>query len=76
MATIQISNELLAKLKQRKNNNTDSYEEIIWDLLEDCMELSKETKKHIRQSGKELWRGKTISLSEVKRKLGLQVYKR
>ena len=49
----------------------ESYEEIIWDLLEDTMELSEETKRHIEQSRKEIKEGKTVTLAEVKKKLGL-----
>ena len=69
--TIQISDNLLKELKQRKIYDKESYEELIWDLLEDNMELSEETKKHIEQSRKEIEQGKTTSLSEVKKKLGL-----
>lgn len=70
--TIQVSSKLLEKLKGRKMYDKESYEELIWDLLEDSMELSQETKEHIRQAEKEVREGKTIALSEVKRKLGLQ----
>lgn len=35
------------------------------------MELSEETKKHIKQSRKEIAEGKTVTLAEVKKKLGL-----
>ena len=43
--TISVSQELLSKLKERKMYDKESYEEVIWDALEDSMELSKETKK-------------------------------
>ena len=69
--TIQVSKKLIEVLKSKKMHAKESYEEIIWDLLEDRMELSEETKKHIRQSEKEIREGKTIPLAEVKRKLGL-----
>ena len=69
--TIQISERLLKELKQKKIYEKESYEEIIWNLLEDSMELSEETKKHIEQSRKEIEQGKTTSLAEVKKKLGL-----
>ena len=69
--TNQISERLLKELKQKKIYEKESYEEIIWDLLEDSMELSEETKKHIEQSRKEIEQGKTTSLAEVKKKLGL-----
>jgi len=69
--TIQISTNLLEKLKDRKMYNKESYEDIIWDLLEDSMELSEETKKHIKQAEKEIKEGKTVPFEEVKKKLGL-----
>jgi hypothetical protein len=69
--TIQISNNLLEALKSRKMYDDESYETVIWDLMEDTMELSEETKRHIEQSRKELAAGKTLPLSQVKKNLGL-----
>ena len=69
--TIQVSKDLLGKLKDRKVYDKESYEEVIWDLLEDTRELSEETKRHIKQSEKEIKEGKTVSLTSVKKKLGL-----
>ncbi|MBA7698640.1 hypothetical protein ES703_107320 [subsurface metagenome] len=68
---MQISKELLEKLKLMKMYNKESYENVIWDLLEDRMEFSEETKKNIAQSEKEIREGKTVSFEEVKRKLGM-----
>ena len=70
--TIQVSAGLLNKLKQRKLYDKESYEELIWDLLEDTMELSEQTKKEIEQSRKEAKEGKTFSLEEVKRQAGIR----
>ena len=69
--TIQVSKKLIDVLRSKKMHAKESYEEIIWDLLEDHMELSEETKKHIRQSEKDVREGKTVPIAEVKRKLGL-----
>jgi len=69
--TIQISNELLDALKNRKMYDKESYEALIWDLLEDTMELSEETKRHIELSRKEIAAGKTVPLSKIKKNLGL-----
>ncbi len=66
--TIQVSHELLKKLAMMKMHEKESYENIIWDLLEDRMELSEETKKNIAKSGQEIKEGKTISLEEIKKK--------
>jgi len=72
VTTIQVSNELMDKLKQKKLYDKESYEDIIWDLLEDSMELSEETKKHIKESEQDIKAGKTSSLAEVKKKMGLE----
>jgi len=69
--TIQISKELRKKLQDRKFSSKESYEEIIWDLLEDSMELSEETKRDIAEARKEFKDGKTKPLSQVKKELGL-----
>jgi len=70
-STIQVSNELMVKLRNRKMYDKESYEDIIWDLLEDSMELSEETKKHIAIAEKDIKEGKTVSLSTIKKNLGL-----
>ncbi len=69
--TIQISSELLKRLQMMKIHAKESYEDLIWDLIEDRMEFSEETKKNIKQSEKEFREGKTISLEELKKKRGL-----
>lgn len=72
VTTIQVSEKLVDELKNRKFYDRESYEEVIWDLLEDSMELSDETKKHIEQSRKDIGEGKTVTLEEVKKKLGIR----
>lgn len=67
--TIQISDELLNRLRMMKMNDKESYENIIWDMIEDSMELSEEAKKNIAISEKQIEEGKTTSLEEIKRKL-------
>jgi len=69
VTSIQISEELLEHLKKMKIHEKESYEDIILDLIEDRLELSKETKKEIEESRKEVKEGKTVSLEEIKRKL-------
>ena len=67
--TIQISTELKETLNSRKMFDNERYEDIIWDLLEDTMELSEETKKNIKQSEREISEGKVHSLEEVEKEL-------
>lgn len=69
--TIQVSEELVEKLRKRKMYDKESYEDIIWDLLEDSMELSEETKRHIKESEEDIKKGRVVSLFDVKKKLGL-----
>ena len=67
--TIQVSRELLEKLAIMKMHSKESYENIIWDLIEDRMEFSEETKKNIERSKEEIKEGKTISLEAIKEKM-------
>lgn len=67
--TIQVSKSLLGKLKVMKIFDNESYEDIIWDLIEDRLELSEEAKGNIAKSEKEISEGKVISLEEIKKKL-------
>lgn len=69
--TIQISKELQEALKKKKISESESYEELIWDLLEDTMELSEETKKSIEQAEKDFRKGRFRSWEQVKKEAGL-----
>ncbi len=69
--TIQVSKNLINILKAMKMHQKESYEEIIWDLVEDRAEFSEETKKNITQSEQEIKEGKTTSIEEIKKQMGL-----
>ena len=69
--TIQISRDLLDELKKRKINNRESYENVIWDLLEDTMELSDQTKKDIEEAREQIAQGDYVTLEELKEELNL-----
>ncbi|MBN2067696.1 MAG: hypothetical protein JW744_04470 [Candidatus Diapherotrites archaeon] len=69
--TIQISKELRQELQGRKFQAKESYESVIWDLIEDTMELSEETKRELAEARKEIKSGKAKSLAQVKKELGL-----
>lgn len=70
--TIQISKDLQGELNKRRLFDRETYEEVIWDLIEDTMELSEETKRNIAQAEKEIREGKTITLEELKKKHGFR----
>ena len=69
--TIQVSEDLVLTLKKRKQYDKESYEEVIWNLVEDTMELSEETKKEIEQARLDIRAGKFYTHRQVKKRLGL-----
>jgi hypothetical protein len=69
--SIQISDELKKILAKRKLSERETYENIIWNLLEDNMGLNEETKKELGQSRKEVREGKFITLSQLKKELNI-----
>ncbi len=68
--TIQISNELIEKLRNMKVHEKESYESIIWDLIEDRLEFSLTTKENISKSLKDIAENKIITLEQMKHKRG------
>lgn len=70
--TIQVTRELTNALRFKKMYDKESYEDIIWDLIEDSKEVNEETKKEIAQGLVEIRAGKTISLEQLKKKYSLR----
>ena len=69
--TIQISKALQKELLKRKFFNKETYEEVIWDMIEDTKELSDQTKKELAQARAEIKAGKVHTLAKVKKELGI-----
>jgi hypothetical protein len=69
VTSIQVSKSLLEELKVRKMYDKESYEDIIWDLLEDSLELSEETKKNILQAEADFKAGRYHTLEQVEKDL-------
>ncbi len=69
--TIQITEELQQELLKKKLYQKETYEEVIWNMIEDTEELSKEAKNEILEAREEIRKGKVHTLSEVKKELGL-----
>ena len=67
--TIQISQGLQKELMERKISDSETYEEVIWDLIEDIMEISEETRKEIDEARREIKEGKFYTLEQVKKEL-------
>ena len=70
VTTIQVSGNLLGHLQKMKLYPKESYEDLIWDLIEDRMELSEETKKNIAESEADIKAGRFVTLEQLKKNLG------
>ena len=71
--TIQISEKLQTELNKRKMFDRETYEEIIWDILEDTMELSEETKRNIKEAEADIKAGRIHKWEDVKKELKMNV---
>ena len=72
VTTIQISEKLKKELARKKFSDRETYESIIWDLLEDTIELNEMTKKELEESRKEIKAGKVSTLSQIKKELNIE----
>lgn len=73
VTTIQISEDLLKRLQVMKLNSKESYEDTIWDIIEDRMELSEETKKNIAEAEADVKAGRVHKWSDVVKELKINV---
>jgi len=69
VTTIQVSEKLKKELSKKKLSNRETYENIIWNLLEDTIELNEKTKKELEESREEIRAGKVHTLGQIKKEL-------
>ena len=69
--SIQISKRLQKELLKRKFFDKETYEEVIWDMIEDNKELNAQTKKELAVARAEVKEGKVHTLAKIKKELGL-----
>jgi len=69
MTTIKISDKLQKELAKRKLYAKETYEEVIWGLIEDSLELSEETLRDILKGREDVLAGRTHTLAQVKKEL-------
>ena len=62
--TIQVSGKLQDELSMRKLFDRETYEEVIWNIMEDTMVLNDQTKKELEEARREIKHGKYKPLSE------------
>ena len=72
VTTIQISEKLKKELIRKKLSSRETYENIIWDLLEDTIELNEMTKKELEESRNEIKAGKVSTLGQIKKELNIK----
>ena len=63
---ISISDDLHNELIKRKMFESETYEEVIWDLVECTKELNAQTKKDIAKARAEIKAGKFHKFAQVK----------
>lgn len=70
--TIQISQDLAQELNKKKLFTRETYEEVIWNIIEDTKELSEQTKKDIAIARQEIASGQFVTLGDLKKKYKIQ----
>ena len=70
--TIQISENLQKELNKMRLFSRETYEEVIWNVIEDTKELSEQTKRDIEKSRKEIAKGNYVKLSDLKKKYKIE----
>ena len=64
VTTIQITEDLQKELSKKKIYEKETYEEVIWSLIEDTMKINAETKKEIREAREEYQQEKSTLWSK------------
>lgn len=70
--TIQISSNLQKELNKMKLFDRETYEEVIWKIIEDTKELSEQTKRDMELSRKEIASGEFVTLTDLKKKYKIE----
>lgn len=69
--TIQISEELREELNSKKLYRKETYEEIIWAILQDIKDLDEETRLEMETARGDIRSGNLYSLHDVKKEIGI-----
>ncbi|MBS3083280.1 hypothetical protein J4423_00580 [Candidatus Pacearchaeota archaeon] len=70
--SIRVSKRILHLLQSMKTYSKESYDEVIWNLIEPHLELNEKTKRSIEESRKEIEKGNYYTLEEIEEKYGLK----
>jgi len=71
ITTIRISKELLTELKKAKLHDRETYEDLLWDLLENTLDINAGVEEEIDQSIKNIESGKekTYTWEEIEKEI-------
>lgn len=67
--TIKVSEKMRTKLEKMKLSDSESYEDVIEDLIEDRLALNKEFVETIEQRRSEIKKGKFVTLGQLKKEM-------
>jgi hypothetical protein len=70
--SIRVSKQILHLLKSMRTYPKESYDEIIWDLIEPHLEFNEKTKKSIEESRDQIKKGKYYTFDEIKKMHGFE----
>jgi predicted transcriptional regulator len=70
--TIRINQDIKAMLDKMKLHQRETYNDIIWILLEDHMNLNKKTKEEIAEARKRLSKGEFYTQDQVEKMFGIK----
>ena len=68
--TIKLRQETKKILDLLKLNPRESYEDVLWDLIEDHLELNPKFKKGLERAVKEYKEGKIIPIEDIIKEMG------
>lgn len=70
--TIKINSEVKSMLDKMKLHQRETYNDIIWILLEDHLELNEKTKKEILEAKKRIFKGEFYTQNQVDKIFGIK----
>jgi len=68
--TIKVSRSVKELLDSMKISRSESYEDVILDLIEDHLELNPEFRRSLESAEREIERGETVEMAELLQGLG------
>ncbi len=71
VTTIQISDDLKDEINSKKLYHKETYEEVIWSILQDIKDLDEQTSREIAAARGEIKSGEFYSLGEVRKEIGI-----